>query len=460
MSREHLVIVGGVAAGLAAAMEARRRSPELDITVLEKTGDISYGACGLPYIISGLIASPDSLVLHTPDYFRERHRIEVRLRSEAIEILPAKSVLRFGEDGETRETGYTALVIATGAAAVCPPLPGHDLEGVFVLRHLGDGRRLLDFIERRRPRAAVIVGAGYIGLEMAEAFASRGIQRVSVVEASANVMSTLGGRGRDRVADELRAHGVEVMFGEKVVAFEGEDGRIARVITETGRALDAEIVSIGVGVRPEVGLARAAGLEIGESGAIVVDEWQQTSAANVYAAGDCCEVLHRVSGRRAWNPLGQPAIKQGWVAGANAASGDISPEARYAGVVGTNVVKVFGLEVARTGLSLAEAREVGFDASETEDETPSRAGYYPGGSKIFTRLVSERTGRLLGAQMVAQEGVAQRINVYAAALHAGLKLDDIERFDLAYAPPFAPTIDPILRAAHKAAVSGRWPVVS
>lgn len=449
MSRDHLVIVGGVAAGLAAAMEARRRAPELAVTVLEKTADISYGACGLPYVVSGLIPSLDRLVVHTPEYFRERHGIDVRLNSEATEILPAKSVLRFTENGGERETGYSALVIATGAAAVCPPLAGRDLEGVFVLRHMRDGRRLIDFIERRRPRAAVVVGAGYIGLEMAEAFAARAM-RVTLVEASENVMSTLGGRARDLVADELRAHGVEVVFGEKVVAFEGANGGVARVVTESGRTFDAEVVSIGVGVRPEVGLARGAGLEVGESGAVVVDERQRTSAANVYAAGDCCEVLHRVSGRRVWHPLGQPAVRQGWVAGANAARADAASEERYAGVVGTNAAKVFGLEVARTGLSLAEARAAGFDAAEAEDETASRAGYYPGGSKIFTRLVSDRTGRLLGAQMVAREGVAQRINVYAAALHSNLKLDDLARLDLAYAPPFAPTIDSVLRAAHKA----------
>jgi NADPH-dependent 2,4-dienoyl-CoA reductase/sulfur reductase-like enzyme len=213
------------------------------------------------------------------------------------------------------------------------------------------------------------------------------------------------------------------------------------------------VVSVGVGVRPEVALAVAAGIEVGESGAVVTDERQRTSAPGVYAAGDCCEVLHRVSGRRVWHPLGQPAVRQGWVAGANAA-GDSSAEARYAGVVGTNVVKVFGLEAARTGLSLEEAREAGFDASETEGETHSRAGYYPGGSKIYTRLVTDARGRLLGAQMVGREGVAHRVNVYAAALHAGLRVEEVERLDLAYAPPFAPTIDPIIRAAHKARKKG------
>ena len=441
------MIIGGVAAGLAAAMQARRVAPEMEITVLEKTGDISYGACGLPYVISGLIPSFEQLILHTPDYFRERHNIAVRLHSEALEIWPAKSIVRVREKEEVRELSFTGLVIASGAMAVCPPLPGHNLEGVFVLRHLGDGRRLLRYIESVRPRAVAVVGAGYIGLEMAEAFRERGL-KTTIVEATDRVMSALEGRLRDRIVEELHAHGVDIIFGEKVVAFEGRAGRVERVITEAGRTVEAQVVSIGVGVRPCAELAHAAGLETGTSGAITTDARQQTSAPDIYAAGDCCEVRHLVSGRRVWHPLGQPAVRQGWVAGTNAAGA--GGEARYRGVVGTNVVKVFALEVARTGLALAEAQKEGFDASSVEVETASRASYYPGGAKVLTCLVFDRRGRLLGAQMVGREGIAQRIDVYSAALHANLKVEDIERFDLAYAPPYAPTIDPILRATHKA----------
>jgi NADPH-dependent 2,4-dienoyl-CoA reductase/sulfur reductase-like enzyme len=446
LGKEHLIIVGGVAAGLAAAMQARRASPSLAITVLEKTADISYGACGLPYVVSGLIPTLERLVLHTPEYFREQHDINVRLNTEALEILPARSVVRVSADGERREMGFDSLVLATGAAAVCPPLAGHDLAGVFVLRQLRDGRRLLQFIERERPRAAVIVGAGYIGLEMAEAFRARGLA-TTIIESSDRVMSTLGSALRDRVVDEMRGRGVEVVLGERVVAFEGRGGQVARVVTAGGRAFEAQVVLIGVGVSPAVGIAKDAGLEIGESGAIATDANQRTSAANVFAAGDCAETLHRVSGRRVWMPLAQPAVRQGWVAGANASGA--TPEARFAGVVGTNAVKVFDLEVARTGLSLEEARDTGFDASTVEDESSTRAGYYPGGAKILTRVVYDKSGRLLGAQMVGREGVAQRIDVYAAALHANLKLEEVNQLDLAYAPPFAPTIDPILRATKQ-----------
>lgn len=446
MGHEHLVVIGGVAAGLAAALEARRRAPALDITVLEKTGDVSYGACGLPYVISGLIPTLERLVLHPPEYFRERHNIDLQLHAEAREIYPAKSVVRVQQQGADREIRFTNLVLATGAAAVCPPLPGHDLAGVFVLRHIEHGRRMLAYIAEQRPHAATIVGAGYIGLEMAEAFIRRGL-RTTLIESSDKVMSTLDGTLRDRVVDELSAHGVEVIFGERVVAFAGR-AQVERVVTEQGREVEAQLVSIGVGVTANATLAEAAGLALGASGAITVDAEQRTSAPNVYAAGDCCEVLHRVSGRRIWLPLGQPAVRQGWVAGANATGAQ--PAVRYAGVVGTNIVKVFDLEIARTGLSLSEAQDAGFDAAVIEDETASRAGYYPAGTKILSHIVYDQRGRLLGAQMVGREGVAQRIDVYAAALHANLTVEEINRFDLAYAPPFAPTIDPILRATHKA----------
>jgi NADPH-dependent 2,4-dienoyl-CoA reductase/sulfur reductase-like enzyme len=204
---------------------------------------------------------------------------------------------------------------------------------------------------------------------------------------------------------------------------------------------------VAAGATPNATLAESAGLELGASGAITVDAEQRTSAPNVYAAGDCCEGLHRVTGRRVWLPLGQPAVRQGWVAGANAAGAQ--PAERYAGVVGTNAVKVFDLEIARTGLSLTEAQDAGFDAAVSEDESPTRAGYYPGGGPLVTRVIYDRSGRLLGAQMTGREGVAQRINVYAATLHAQLKVEEINRFDLAYAPPFAPVIDPILRATHR-----------
>jgi NADPH-dependent 2,4-dienoyl-CoA reductase/sulfur reductase-like enzyme len=450
--KENLVIIGGVAAGLAAAMQARRRSPELDITVLEKTRDISYGACGMPYVISGAIRSLDNLIVHSPEYFQEKHNIEIRLDCEATEIFPAKSVVRVNDSGAQKEIGYTNLVLATGAAAVCPPIDGNDLDGIHVLRHIVHARKLLDDLERNRPRKAVIVGAGYIGLELAEAFRARGLQ-TTIIEASDKVMRTIDGTLRDVVVAELKRNGVEIIFGERVAAFEGRNRRISRVVTANNLVIDADIACVGVGVRANSELAKRARLEIGASGAIVTDAYQRTSTANIYAAGDCCEVINRVSGKRVWFPLGQPAVKQGWVAGTNACG--VGTSEKYAGVVGTNIVKVFGLELARTGLGIDEAREYGFDVDVIENESYSRAGYYPNGSKILSRIIFDRRGKLLGAQMVGYEGVAQRIDVYAAALHASLKIEDIENFDLAYAPPFAPTIDPIQRAAHEASKKTR-----
>jgi NADPH-dependent 2,4-dienoyl-CoA reductase/sulfur reductase-like enzyme len=427
-------------------MQARRARPDLAITVLERSGDISYGACGMPYVISGLIPSLDNLTVHTPEFFEQRHNIKVRLQAEVTEINPARSSIRVAEGGAKKEYGYTKLVLATGAFAQCPPIPGHDLPGVFVLRHLGDGRRILDYLGQRQPTRVVVVGAGYIGLEMAEAFRMRGCE-VTLINAVDRVMNTIDGDLRDQVVDELRQHGVTVILGERVTEFTGNAAGVTGVVTDGGRTVPAELVCVGAGVHPDVALARQAGIELGPTGAVVTDNRQRTNIANIYAAGDCCEVMHRVAGRRVWFPLGQPAVRQGWVAGDNAAERD----AIYSGVVGTNVVKVFDLEVARTGLSLEEAVASGFDAESTDDRSASRAGYYPGGSEIRTRLTADRrSGRLLGAQMAGREGVAQRIDVFAAALHMNLKVDEIEEFDLAYAPPFGPTIDPIQRAAHKA----------
>lgn len=443
---EQLLVIGGVAAGLAAAMQARRAAPGLSITVLERSGDISYGACGIPYVISGLIPSLAELAIHAPAFFEEKHSIKIKLNTEVTAIMPGRSTIAATEKGVKREYGYTKLVLATGAFAQCPPIPGHDLPGVFVLRHLGDGRRILEFVVARRPQRIVVVGAGYIGLELADAFRSRGCH-VTLINATDRVMNTIDGDLRDQVVDELRGHGVEVILGEKVVEITGSGAGVAGVNTENGRHLPADLVCMGIGVHPQVELARSAGIELGRSGAIMTDERQRTNLSNVYAAGDCCEILHRVSGQRVWFPLGQPALRQGWVAGDNVAGQD----AAYSGVVGTNVVKVFELEVARTGLSLTDAKAAGFDATEIDDKSVSCAGYYPGGSAIRTHLVTDRrTGRLLGAQMAGREGVAQRIDVFAAALHMNLKVDQIAEFDLAYAPPFGPTIDPIQRAAHKA----------
>jgi len=432
-------------------MQARRRSPEINITVLEKTRDISYGACGIPYVISGAIPSLENLIVHSKEYFQEKHKIEIKLGCEAMEIFPAKSALTINDNSATKEIAYSNLVIATGAAAVCPNIEGRNLQGIHVLRHIVHGRKILADLENNRPRKAVIVGAGYISLELAEAFHARGLH-VTIIEASDKVMRTIDGTLRDRVVDELNRHGVEIIFGEKVAAFEG-NGKVSHITTSNNRRIDADIVCVGVGVYANSDLAKRAGLEIGTSGAIVTDAYQRTSTANIFAAGDCCEVLNRVSGKRVWFPLGQPAVKQGWVAGANASGFGTSE--KYAGIVGTNIVKVFDLELARTGLGFEEAQELGFDVDVIENETNSRAGYYPNGSKIFTRLIFDRRGKLLGAQMAGREGVAQRIDVYASALYASLKLGDVENLDLAYAPPFAPTIDPIQRASYYASMKNR-----
>jgi CoA-dependent NAD(P)H sulfur oxidoreductase len=441
----HLVIIGGVAAGLAAAMEARRRAANLRITVLERTGDISYGACGIPYALSGLISDIEKLTVHSAWYFSERG-IEIRVHCEVTAILPARSTVEFTESGQVHQLEYSHLVIATGASASCPPVPGHQEDGIFVLRNLQDARRANEFLNNRQPRKAAIIGAGYIGLEMAEALTARGIQ-VTLIDGGSVLMGSLEGALRDRVLDELRNHGVEVLLGERLTAFESVGDRVSRVITSGDRSIDADVVFVAIGAKPNSDLARDARLEIGARGGIITGPGQQTSVSNIFAAGDCCEVLHRVSGRRVWLPLGQPAVKQGWIAGANAALDRVIE--RYGGVVGTNAVKVFDLEIARTGLSVEDAIEAGFQPQTSEMSSPSRAAYFPGGSRILTRVIHDGRGKLLGAEMVGKEGVAQRINVFATALYSDVRTEDLGQTDLAYAPPFAPTVDPVLRAVFE-----------
>lgn len=443
---ERVVVIGGVAGGMSAAARAKRVNPDLEVIVLERDAHVSYGACGLPYLIAGVVPDYHQLVVYTPDYFRQQRGIDVRLHTEAIEIRPSERAVIVREAGGcTDKIRYDYLIVATGAVPIRPPLPGIELNNIFVLRSLSDGLRLHEAITQTRPRCAVIVGAGYIGLEMAEALRTRGLQ-VSVIEALDHVLGPTEPEISRIVEDELAAQGVRLYKTTKVAAFEG-DGRVRSVLTDQGDRIDAELVLIGVGIRPNVRLAQEAGIALGPTGAVAVDERQQTNISRIYAAGDCCEARHIVTGQPAWIPLGPTANKQGKVAGDNVAG----RRARFVGVAGTAVVKVFDLEVARTGLSMAEAERAGIKAGSAVVTVRSRAGYYPGGHPMTIKIIFDRlTKRLLGAQLVGREGVAKRVDVFATALHAHLTLEEMAQLDLSYAPPFAPTWDPILIAVNAA----------
>ncbi|MCG6926318.1 MAG: FAD-dependent oxidoreductase [Acidobacteria bacterium] len=441
MSR--IVVIGGVAAGMSAASQAKRRQPDDDVVVLERGPYVSYAACGMPYNIEDPARTLDDLVVLTPADVRERG-IDLRLRHRASGVDSGRRVVTVQdlEVGTTVEVDYDALVLATGATPVQPPIPGLDKRGVFVLRQLTDGQALKQHLAEARPARAVIVGAGYIGMEMAESLRSRGLA-VTVVERMDQVTPGFDPVIAALVTDALGRHGVSVETGVAVQAVEEAGGDGLTVRTDRG-CLPTDVVLVAVGVRPRVELARSAGVALGETGAIAVDDGMRTNVPGVFAAGDCAEARHIVSGRPVWIPLGTTANKQGKVAGANAAG---ATEV-FAGVAGTVGFKVFDLEVARTGLTATEAASLGIDVVTAVSRQPSRARGYPGANPITTTLAAERgTGRLIGAQMAGVGVVAKRIDVFATALAAGLTVEALEALDLSYAPPFAPVYDPVLVAA-------------
>jgi NADPH-dependent 2,4-dienoyl-CoA reductase/sulfur reductase-like enzyme len=444
-----LVVVGGVAAGMSAASRARRLRPDVEIVVLEKGADVSYGACATPYYIGDVIRERDRLIRYDAEFFRRERRIDVRLGAEAIGLDAGRRSVthRAGLGGETQVIGYDTLVLATGATPVRPPLPGIDLRGVFFLRTLSDADEIRSALEGDGVERVSIIGAGYIGLEMAEAFAARGAA-VTVFELLPDVLATYDQDMSELVERELLDRGITLHKGTRVEGFEpGARPDWVGYVLANGQRIPADAVLVSVGVRPATALAESGGIEIGPTGAIKVDARQVTSDPFVLAAGDCCEALHIVTGKPAWVPLGTTANKQGRIAGENAVGG----RARFGGIAGTNTTKVFGLEVAQTGLSSAAAEKEGLRVASVRISASSRAHPYPGGSPITVKLIFEpNTGRVLGAQMVGREGVAKRIDSVATALHARMTVADLAAVDMSYAPPFAPVWDPVLIAANQA----------
>ena len=438
---DRLVVIGGDAGGMAAAMQARRRQPYLEIVALEKGAWTSYSACGIPYLVGGDVASLEDLVTRSPDEFRENHRIDVRLHHEAVGIDAAARTVDVRDHVRRRNLtlGFDQLHVATGSRPIRPDLPGITLDHVKGVQTLDDAKALLEHARTSRCRSAVVVGGGYIGLEMAEAFIRWGAQ-VTLVEASDQLMRTLDVDMAERLLPPLRGLGVDVRLGTSVAGFEP-----GRVLLADGGSLDADLVLLGLGVTPNAELAGEAGAARGHRGALVVDRQQRTTLDGVYAAGDCCESHHLVAGRATHVALGTVANKQGRVAGINIGGG----YATFPGVVGTAITKVCSLEVGRTGLTEREAIAEGFSAVASTIEATTIAGYLPDTRPMTVKLVAERgTGRLLGGQIVGEERSAKRIDTVAVALHARMRVDELVDLDLAYAPPFSSTWDPIHVAAR------------
>src|ERR687895_2868544 len=438
-----LVILGGVAAGTKAASRARRLDPEMEITVYQEEPEPSISECGLPYLLSGVVEERDDLVARTPEKFAEKG-IEVLVRHRVERIDPGRknlSVLDLNT-GETFDDTYDRLIIATGARAVLPPVPGAELEGVFKLRFLTDSDAIGRYIEEQSPEKATIVGGGYIGLEVAENLCRLGME-VSLIEGEDRVALAYGPEVSENVEAELEANGVGVYTGEKVDVFTGE-GRV-RGVKFGERELETDLVIVGVGIKPNVELATEAGVEIGTTGAILVDRHMRTSVSDVWAAGDCVETTNLVSGRPTWVPLGDTANQMGRVAGTNAATGEEILE--FPGILGTGIFKVFDLGVGKTGLSEKEAEEAGFETVSAAVETSDRASYYPGAGKVFLKLIADSsTGRMIGAE-AAGYGSAKLTDICAAALWGRLSYPDLVNIDLAYPPPYGPTLSPVIQAA-------------
>lgn len=447
-----LVVVGGVAGGASAAARARRLCEHCEIVVLERGPHVSFANCGLPYFVGGEIAEPDSLLLQTPTSLRDRFNLDVRVHSEVLAIDRNRREVRVRDLAGGREyaLAFDSLILSTGAAPLRPPIPGIDREGHFTVRNIPDVDRIQAWIRARSARRAVVVGGGYIGLEMAEQLRRRNLE-VTVVEAAPQVMAPLDPEMAAWLHAELAANGVGLTLGDPVKAFEapesGESAAASVVVLGSGRRLPADLVVLGLGVRPETRLAREAGLELGSLGGIRVDDHLRTQDPHIYAVGDAIEVRDRVTGSWAVIPLAGPANRQGRIAADNVFGGD----SRYEGTWGTAILRLFGLAAGCTGANERSLRRAGIPFEALHLHPGSHAGYFPGAEPIALKILfAPDSGRLLGAQAVGRDGVDKRIDVLATALKAGLSVHDLAELELAYAPPFGSAKDPVNMAGMAA----------
>lgn len=440
---QKLVIVGGVAGGASAAAKARRCSEDVEIIMYEKDRDISYANCGLPYYLSGVIKKREDLLITSPALFRRRFRVEARTRREVTRIKREQKtvVIRHLETGSLEEETYDRLVLAPGSRAVVPKVPGVDLPPVFTLKTLDDTDRIFRFLEANNPRRAVVVGGGLIGVEALENLVLRGLE-TTVVEFAPQMLTFLDWEMAEIVRRHVEAKGVRLHLSEGLKAVEKHDGAFV-VKTDHDRTIPADLVLMAVGIRPSVELAREAGLVIGASGGIRVNEYMQTSDPDIFAAGDCVETINLVTGKPTLTPMGSAANKQGRAAGANALGRSLAVK----GFLGTVIVKVFDLTVAKTGLSEREAVDEGFSPLVTYVHPGHHAGYFPGAKTLNIKTVAdEKSERLLGAQVIGEAGVDKRIDVFATALYNRMTQEDLLQLDLAYAPPYSAARDPVIIA--------------
>ena len=435
-----VLIVGGVAGGATAAARLRRLDENAEIIVFERGGYVSYANCGLPYYVGGTITDKKALTLQTPESFRARFAIDVRVKNEVVALHPERKAVtvRRVEDGSTYEETYDKLILSPGAKPIRPNLPGIDNDRVFTLRTVEDTLQMRAFVEEKQPRSAVVVGGGFIGLEMAENLVEMGVA-VTLVEKLPQVMSPIDYDMACEVHAYLKQKGVNLCLGRGVAGFEPREGGLSTLLDEGG-PIPADMAVLAIGVSPETALAREAGIKLGVKGAIVVNDRMETSLPDVYAVGDAVEIDHLVSGARTVIPLAGPANKQGRIAADNIAGRD----SRFKGAQGSSVMKLFDMTVAATGLNENACKAAGIAYDKALTYSPSHATYYPGAKNLSLKtLFDPETGRILGAQIVGFDGVDKRIDVLATAIRAGMTAADLAELELSYAPPYSSAKDPV-----------------
>lgn len=442
-----VVIVGGVAAGATAAARLRRLDEQAEILIFERSGYISYANCGLPYYIGDVITDPEALTLQTPEQFFARFRVQVRVRHEVTALHPERKTVSVTDlaTGRTFEESYDKLILAPGARPTQPRLPGVGLERVFTLRTVEDTFRIKEFIQKNKPRSAVLAGGGFIGLELAENLRELGME-VTIVQRPKQLMNPFDADMAALIHAEMRRHGVQLALGSTVEGF-APTNRGVEVLRKDEPSLQADMVVLAIGVTPDTALAKSAGLALGIKDSILVNDRMETSVPDVYAAGDAVQVRHAVTGQDALISLAGPANKQGRIIADNICG----MNSRYTGSQGSSVVKVFSMTAAATGVNEKNARNAGFDPEAVILSPMSHAGYYPGGRLMTMKLVYDKpTLRVLGAQIVGYEGVDKRIDVLATAIHAGMTAPQLKELDLAYAPPYSSAKDPVNMAGFMA----------
>lgn len=435
-----IVIVGGVAGGATAAARIRRLDEQAEIVVFERSGYISYANCGLPYYIGDVITDPEELTLQTPESFFSRFRVVMKVRHEVTAIHPDdKSVsVKDLETGETFKESYDKLILSPGAKPTQPKVPGTGLSRVFTLRTVEDTFHIKKYINENHPKSAVLAGGGFIGLELAENLRELGMD-VTIVQRPRQLMNPFDPDMAAFIHGEMRKHGIKLSLGRTVEGFEENSGGVD-VILKDASSLHADMVVLAIGVTPDTALAKEAGLELGVKNSIVVNDRMETSVPDIYAVGDAVQVKHYVTGQDALISLAGPANRQGRIAADNICKGD----SRYRGSQGSSIIKVFDMTAAVTGVNETNAKKAGLNVDKVILSPMNHAGYYPGGKLMTMKVIFEKeTFRLLGAQIVGYDGVDKRIDVLAAAIHAGLRATELKELDLSYAPPYSSAKDPV-----------------